>query len=475
MKERTKISDSAKATLMFTLANLIHYGCGLVYSPIFTRIMSQEEYGMVTLYSSWTNLLTTVLTMNVWSSAYIGFIEFKEEKEGFAAAAQKIVLPACGIGAITLLWFPSVMEELFVLPITVLWFLLLNITVTPSFQMWSARQRYEYRYKAIFAVTVINSLAVLVIGVLAVFLFPQERAQARIFGSGIAQFIIYVGLFILILWRGRRRTSKSQYRFILKMSLAQLPNSVANSLLSQTDRIMIAKILGESATAVYGMAGTISGAFYTVIMASINATWVPSIFRFLDQGELEKLRRNSNYLTALVAMCCFLIVMGTPEAIWILGGKQYADAKWCVPGLILSLLFSFVTGLFGNVLVYHKKPQYICVGSLMGALCNIVLNAMLIPLFGAAAASYTSLLGSIIICIVDYWIMKRVCQAVTAEYRLFDIPKISIICGSTILASVLGVLFLYEGKILRYSIVAVSFIVLFVRRNEILGLIKNKA
>lgn len=91
----------------------------------------------------------------------------------------------------------------------------------------------SYRYKAIFIVSVVNSVAVLIIGVFAVFLFPGARGQARIFGSGMVQLIIYGCIFAMILWRGRRRTQKKQYQFILKMSLAQLPNSVANSLLSQ--------------------------------------------------------------------------------------------------------------------------------------------------------------------------------------------------------------------------------------------------
>lgn len=473
MKEQLNISSTAKATMMFTLANLIHYGCSLLYSPVFARIMTQEEYGVVTLYSSWMTLLTTILTLNVWSSAYIGFVEFKEDKDGFSAATQKIVLPICGLAAVALLLFPAAAERIFVLPVTVLWFLLLNIIVTPSFQVWSARQRYEYRYKAIFAVSVMNSVAVLLIGVLAVFLFPGNRGEARIFGSGIIQFVIYVGVFALILSRGRRQSKRQHYKFIFKMSLAQLPNSVANSLLSQTDRIMIAQILGESATAVYGMAGTISGAFYTVIMTSINSTWVPSIFKLLDEGEFEKLRKSANYLTALVALCCFLLVMGAPEAIWILGGKQYSNAKWCVPGLVLSLLFSFVTGLFGNVQVYHKKPQYICVGSLLGALSNIALNAMLIPRLGAAAASYTSLLGEIIICFANYWMMRYVCQTVAAEYHLFDVSKIGMICAGTVAASILGSLLLYEMPVLRYLIVATSFIALFIKRDVILGLIKK--
>lgn len=472
MSKKSQLSETAKATLMFTIANLIHYGCSLLYSPIFARIMTQEEYGLVTVYNSWLSLLTTILTLNVWSSAYIGFVEFKDNKDEYAAAAQRIVLPLCGAAAIILVLFPRTVENALVLPLPVLWFLLLNILITPAFQLWSARQRYEYRYKAIFAVSVINSVAVLVFGLLGIWLFPHNKGVARIFGGGISQCAIYAVIFVLILYRGGKKTNKEHNQFIIKMSLAQLPNSVANSLLSQTDRIMIAKILNESATAIYGMAGTISGAFYTIIMASINATWVPSIFKMMEKGQLEKLRKSANQLTALVAFGCFLLVMGAPEAIWILGGKQYEDTKWCVPALVLGLLFSFVTGLFGNIQAYHKKPQYICIGSLLGALCNIALNALLIPYWGVVAASYTSLIGEIIICVVNYKMMKVVCCSLSKEYRLFDIPKIIAICAFTVIASLAGALFLYDRLIVRYAVIASCFFAILLKRKQVLNLIK---
>ena len=39
-------------------------------TPIFTRIMSAEEYGVVSVYNSWISILTVVLTLQLATGVY---------------------------------------------------------------------------------------------------------------------------------------------------------------------------------------------------------------------------------------------------------------------------------------------------------------------------------------------------------------------------------------------------------------------
>lgn len=474
MPKLQKMNAAAKATLMFSLANIIHYGCSLLYAPVFARLMSQAEYGIVTIYNSWLGLLTPVLTLNVWGSAYIGFVEYKTERDQFAAAAQQLILPLCGFAALMLLIFPNELSAFLTLPLPLLWFMLLNVTTTPAFQFWNARQRYEGRYKALFWTSVANSVAVLVLGILAVWQFPEKKAEARIVGGGIVPLLLYSALFFLVLVRGRKGGKKREKRiFALKMSLAQLPGSIASSLLSQMDRIMIAQILGQGSAAVYGMAGTVNNAFYSIILSAINATWVPAIFHALENGQQQELKKNANYLTALVAIVCLLVILVAPEGILFLGGFSYEKAKWCVPGLILCVVFSFVSGLFGNVTAYYKRPQYQCVGPLAGVGVNLVLNYLLIPAYGITAASYTSLVASIVGCVISYRMMLIACKKCGAKYHLYDLFILTAIAIGTLILGI-GCTMLYEYIVPRYITFLLAILAVLWKRKEILKLIQRK-
>ena len=472
MKNKLKLSESAKATLMFTLANVIHYGCSFLYTPVFARLMTQEEYGKVTMYTSWVSLLTPLLTLNIWSCAYIGFLEYKEQKDSFTSNVLRTTLPLAGLIILITATIPQKVSALLDLPTPIVWFLLATIFTTPAFQIWSARQRFEYRYKALFAVSCISSVAVLVFGIAGVFLLPTQKAYGRILGGGAFQLIIYAVLFVLLLRRGSAKANRTQQKFALKMALAQLPNGIAVSLLNQTDRIMIARLLDESALAIYGMAGTISNAVYSVILAAINASWSPFILKAMDEKRFNELRRTANYLICLVALGCFSVILVAPEGLLILGGKAYIPAKWCVPGLLLGLLLSFVEGCFLNVILYCKRPQYVCIGTVTAACINMCLNAICIPVFGVAAASYTSMLGSVVICVMDYIIMRHILKARGQDWHIFDLRGIALICFGTIVASVFCAAVLYEAMLIRYFIVAMIAVVLWMKREKLLKLVQ---
>ena len=42
-----------KAALWFTICNLLQKGITMISMPIFTRLLSTEQYGVLTIYNSW--------------------------------------------------------------------------------------------------------------------------------------------------------------------------------------------------------------------------------------------------------------------------------------------------------------------------------------------------------------------------------------------------------------------------------------
>lgn len=471
--KKTQISQTAKATFMFSLANIIHYGFSILYSPIFARIMSTDEYGMVVLYSSAVSILTTLVTLNVWGVAYIGFLEFKESRPGYIAGTTLIPIVGTLLLAIALLCFPNKLTGLFSLPAGMLWFLLLNTLLTAPFQMWNTEQRYENKYKAIFAVSVTNSASTLIFGVIAVLLFPNDKGEAKIIGSGIVQIIIYAIIWLKILYKGLPSIRKEHIAFTLKMAIPLVPASVSNILLGQTDRVMIAHMLGESRAAIYGIGGSLSGVFYSIVNSAINATWVPYIYRSLDAGKIRLLRRRANQLTAFIAACCILMILVTPEAVLILGGKQYSDSIWSSPGLILALLLAFVGALFSNVQAYYRQTKYLSIGVIVAAMVNIGLNYILIPFFGEAVAGYTSLLSEAVICSINYAFMRHICKTKKNNWKIFDIKTLLLIVVLTLAASIFCTMFLYSMTLVRYLLVALFGICAILNRSKIVKFLQE--
>ena len=74
----------AKATIYYTLSAALAKAVGILTTPIFTRILSGEDYGKYTFYMSWLGLCTTVCTSVISQAViYRGLEKFKSEKEKF--------------------------------------------------------------------------------------------------------------------------------------------------------------------------------------------------------------------------------------------------------------------------------------------------------------------------------------------------------------------------------------------------------
>ena len=81
------MSTVVKASFWFTICSVLSKGMAFLTIPIFTRIMTTEEYGYVTLYNSWLLVMTTICTLQVtYGGFYNGMIKYKDDKEGYTSA-----------------------------------------------------------------------------------------------------------------------------------------------------------------------------------------------------------------------------------------------------------------------------------------------------------------------------------------------------------------------------------------------------
>ena len=59
-----------KAGFWFTISNVLLRGISFLTLPIFTRIMSTDQYGVLSLYQSWVMIISIVITLNVWTGGF---------------------------------------------------------------------------------------------------------------------------------------------------------------------------------------------------------------------------------------------------------------------------------------------------------------------------------------------------------------------------------------------------------------------
>ena len=59
------LPEAVKASLWFTICSILQKGISFITVPIFTRMLSTEEYGVISLFGAWQNIITIFATLNL--------------------------------------------------------------------------------------------------------------------------------------------------------------------------------------------------------------------------------------------------------------------------------------------------------------------------------------------------------------------------------------------------------------------------
>ena len=134
----------------------------------------------------------------------------------------------------------------------------------------------------------------------------------------------------------------------------------------------------------------------------------------------------------------------------IIATSDYIKAIYVIPIVALGVYFTFVYDLFCCVEFYYGATKYVMIASIIGAVFNIILNAIFIPIYGFLAAGYTTLVCYILFMIMHFVFMRRVCAKHNIKDEVYDLKmlfKFSII----LLIAIFTGMFTYDNALIRLS------------------------
>lgn len=187
----------AKATIWFTMCNILQKGILFVTLPIYTRLMSTEQYGVYNVFLSWLEIFEIIATFRLgWGGYVVGLTKFDNDKDGYTSSMQMLSLLIT-----TVIYFLYAVISPMINAFTGLNFLITSIIFgillfSPAIQFWTQRERAEFRYKAVALVTVLTSVFTLILGVMAVLMF-SDKAVAVIISRLIVQGLVG----IVLIWQ----------------------------------------------------------------------------------------------------------------------------------------------------------------------------------------------------------------------------------------------------------------------------------
>lgn len=475
LKKYTSLSLQAKAAIWYTVCNLLQKGISLIAVPLYTRILTPEQYGAYTVFLSWLEIFEIIATFRLsWGGYIVGLTKYADDRNRYTSSVQSLGFTITSIALIIYLAIPNFINKITGMSfgLTLLIFLLLYLT--PAIGFWTARQRVEYRYTAAVAITLTSSFMIPLFGILAA-LNMEQKEISIIAARVIVQGIIGLVLFVVNCKGGFCFYNKEYWQRSLKFNVPLLPYYLSTVLLHSSDRILIQNMIGQAQAGIYGVAYSAS-MIMQLFNSSINSSLQPWLFQCLKDKSYQSIAKIVNLLLVLVAGLNLFLIAFAPEAIAILAPKAYQEAVWVIPPLAASVFVMFFYQHFVNVEFYFEESKMIAAASIGAAIMNVGLNLVLIPMFGYLIAGYTTLLSYIVFAIVHYWFMRRICKQNNCPTNMFDIKTmVAIFVLFMVLASILAVGYVYP--LLRYGFILILFIVAVTQYKKIqsvISIIKNR-
>lgn len=465
------MSAPAKAAIWFVACNVLNKGISLLATPILTRIMSTDQYGTFSVFQSWVSIMTIFCTLNLFGSAYSrGRLDFKGKERQFESSLLTLSTMLTLVFFLVFCIAPDFWSGLMGLSPFLVVLLFVEIALMSAVSFWSARMRFEYRYRALVLVTLGINIFSLGVGILAI-LSTDAKVEARVVMDVVAKGVPGAVLMAIVFARGKCFFNKEYWKYGLTFTLPLLPHFLSHYVLNQSDRLMINQMVDNSATALYSVSYSIAMALVIVVTA-INDSYCPYTFQELDERKVDGVRKNGHLILALVGALAVMMMTFAPEILAVFAGPEYSDAVDVMPPLSASVFFIFFYSMMSNLEFFYKKTSLIAVASVGAAALNIALNLVLIPLFGYKAAAWTTLASYMVLAFIHWAFSARICRAELG--RQVYSGRYLALSVFVVLAVTLGMDVIYGMAVIRYAVLVAIAAALFVKRYQIVSVVCRK-
>lgn len=461
------LSLPAKVSVWFFFCALLQKGLAFLTTPVFTRVLSTEDFGVVSVFNSWEQIAVIFVTLGLSNSVFnVGLVHNPNDRNNFQSSMLGLSF-CCATCCSVILWilYPIIQ------PIVGLDFRYFILMVLFCFfgtvlAFWSLRERFEYHYKSMAIISILNVVLGTALSLIFVY-FGEDKAWGKVLGAGIATILAGFFCCISFLKKSTKVYDFKYWLFATKFNIPMIPHFLSGVLLNQLDRIMIKNMCGESHAGVYSVAYN-SAMVVHIINQAISSSYNPWLMQNLKQKNFTNISSIVNSILLGYLGVLILVILFAPEIMQIMAPAAYQEGVYVIPPVAGSMFFILLFNIFAPIEQFSLKTKFMATASTVSAIANIVLNLIFIDLFGYLAAGYTTLVCYIIYALSHFIFMKKICRQDLNGINLFNDKLIWSLSAIVVIISILSTV-IYHYRSLRYGLVVIIIMSICAKKEMLKG------
>ncbi len=382
--------------------------------PLYTTWLSTGEFGAAEVITSLSNFLIPLAAVGVST----GIFRFAAEKEADKAAvfSSSIALLCMGLGGFLVL---SPLLLLIDYCREYVWLVVLYVFFADLQAVVSQYLRAIDRMGLFAGQGILNTVLTVLFNVVFLFFFDM----------GVTGYVLSVVIgnaltAVFIVWRAQLwrvfRVSKIQKGMmweLLRFSLPLIPTTVCWLITDLSDRAMVTYFWSEELTGIYSAAYKIPTLVNLVSGVFLQAWQFSAIFESHDTKECSRFYSGvfSCFIAVITVGCGGLILLSRHFTALLLN-PSYWGAMAYMPVLLCAVAAEAIVSFLASVYLVQKKSNHSFYTALVGALSNIAMNLVLIPLIGPLGAAIATCVSYLLVMAVRLFDVKRL-----LPFRLYPV------------------------------------------------------
>lgn len=433
-----------KNTAIFALGNFAPKIISFFLVPLYTIVLSTNEYGTVDLIATICTIAVPVLTMNIMEAV----MRFSLDKGADRDKITKIgiIILFCGM-LLGLIIIPvcNIFERMSSIGVLVYFYVV--CAASAQVFLYILRGKEQLMYYSIG--NVINTFLIAAFNILFLLVFKMG-IEGYLLAFTLANAIVAV--YALIVGKGYRSFASaldfSMMKQMLKYSVLLIPNSLMWWIMNSSDHIMVTSMISVAANGIYAISYKLPS-LVSIITTVFNQAWSYSAIR--EEGSKDEEEYNNDVLkklTCIVVLIGLLILVFAKPFLKVYVASEYYSSWKYISFLTVGLVYATLATFMATSYTVHKDSAgYLC-SATFGALLNVAMNFMLIPHFGIYGAALATCISYIAVFIFRLFH--------TRKYLHYNLINIEFILGTIILIVVALLMYVDNiyGFVLQLSLLA---------------------
>lgn len=450
---------------ILTISNFATKFLSFFLLPLYTGILSTEEYGTFDLYSTTISLLYPILSICISDSVIRFLLERDSDKESVISVSAKYI--SISIAAFLCLFAINITTDA-IPELNTYKVLFILVYVVTAFNSWlSSIARGQEKIKDISIAGVISSIGAILLNI--IFLVWMKLGIVGYFLAtilGTSMSVIYY-TYVTNVFNFIHATTKDfeLEREMRKYGTGLMVNSISWWVNNSLDKYMVLYMCGIAANGLISVAYKLP-TILSMVQNLFEQAWVLSAVKKYNKEDADGFFVHTyNLYGFAMAMAASAIIMFTKVMSAYLFKKDFYKAWPMIPFFSMAVVFSAAAGFCGGIFAAQKRTDTISKTTFLGAIVNTILNAVLIYSFGVIGGAIATMISNAVVMIVRLFYVKQQMNFQIQAVR--DTLVYTVLLFQTITLLVCSTTMQYVIQLILFAFIVVLY------KNEVVEILKK--